>query len=86
MSILVFLFIGLIAGWIAGHIVEGHGFGGIADMLIGIVGAFIGGYIFDVLNIATYGFWGNVAMSAVGAVVFLFFIRLISRPRSLRKS
>ncbi len=79
MSIIMFLCIGLVAGWIASHLVEGHGYGAIADVLLGIAGAFIGGYIFDFFDIAAYGFLGNVAMSVVGAVVFLGLIRLFSR-------
>jgi uncharacterized membrane protein YeaQ/YmgE (transglycosylase-associated protein family) len=78
MNIIVFLVIGLIAGWIAGLVMEGHGLGTLADIIIGVIGAFVGGFIFNMLGVIVYGFWGSVGMSAVGAIVFLFLARLIS--------
>lgn len=80
MNIITFLLIGLISGWIAGNLVEGHGRGAIGNIVIGILGAFIGGFIFDVVNIRAYGFWGNVAMSAVGAVTLLVVLGAMYRP------
>lgn len=71
MSIFAFIIIGILAGWIAGLIMRGHGFGMIADLIIGIVGAVIGGLIFDFLDITAYGFIGSLTMSVIGAVVLL---------------
>jgi len=85
MNIITFLIIGLIAGWLASTLVEGHGNGGLSDIVIGIIGAFFGGFIFNILGITYYGFWGNVGMSAVGAVAFLYLVRLFSRPHSIGK-
>ncbi len=79
MNIVAFLLVGLISGWIASLIVEGHGFGAIGDIIIGVIGAFVGGFVFDMLGVASYGFWGAVGMSLVGAVVFLFVVNLFGR-------
>lgn len=79
MSILGFVVIGIIAGWIAGLIMRGHGFGLIADLIIGVVGAVIGGFVFRLLGIAAYGTLGALAMAVVGAVVFLGFAGVIKR-------
>lgn len=76
-SILTFLVIGLIAGWLAGVLVKGRGFGVLGDILIGILGAELGGWIFSFLGITTYGFAGAVAMAFVGAVALLSLIKLV---------
>jgi len=58
---------------------KGSGFGIIGNIVVGIVGAFIGGYIFNILSIAAYGLVGSIIMSVVGAVVLLFIIGLIKK-------
>lgn len=79
MSIIMFLFIGLIAGWLAGLFVRGGGFGLLGDLVVGIVGAVIGGYVFAILGISAGGFLGTVAMSTMGAVVLLMAVHAIKR-------
>jgi uncharacterized membrane protein YeaQ/YmgE (transglycosylase-associated protein family) len=71
MSILWFILIGIVAGWLAGLLMRGHGFGMIGDLVLGIVGAVIGGFIFDLLGVTAYGTTGSIAMSVIGAVVLL---------------
>lgn len=71
-----FLLIGVIAGWLAGNIMKGSGFGLIGDMVVGVVGSFIGGYLFGVLGLNAYGTIGEIIMSTVGAIVLLAIIRL----------
>ncbi len=71
MSLLGFILIGIVAGWIAGLIMRGHGFGLVADLVIGVIGAVIGGFIFQLLGIDAYGVPGALAMSVLGAVVLL---------------
>jgi uncharacterized membrane protein YeaQ/YmgE (transglycosylase-associated protein family) len=80
MNIIWFLIIGLLAGWIAGLLMRGHGFGFLGNMIVGIIGAVIGGFVFDLLDIAAYGLLGSLIMSVVGAVVLLFLTGLIKRP------
>ncbi len=84
MNVVIFLFIGLIAGWIAGHFMEGHGFGGIGDIIVGTIGAVLGGYVLDIFGVTLYGFWGSVATSVFGAIIFLFVLSLFDRPRLSR--
>ena len=79
MSILWFLIIGALAGWIAGQITKGHGFGLVGNLVVGILGALLGGFLFDLLNVAAYGLLGRLIMSVVGAVVFLFIVSFVKR-------
>ncbi|MEX0681411.1 MAG: GlsB/YeaQ/YmgE family stress response membrane protein [Balneolales bacterium] len=80
MSLLWFLLVGLIAGWIAGLIMRGEGFGIIGNLVVGVLGALVGGYLFEWLNITPdEGFWGALVTSLAGAIVFLTIIRLIKR-------
>lgn len=74
------ILMGLLAGWIAGQVTRGRGFGCLADIVIGIVGAVIGGWIFTRLGIATvqWGFWGSLAAATVGAVLLVAVARLFS--------
>jgi uncharacterized membrane protein YeaQ/YmgE (transglycosylase-associated protein family) len=80
-SLLVILVVGLIAGWLAGQIMKGSGYGLIGDLIIGIIGAFIGSWLWGLLQLPTIGnFWINaIVISTVGALVLLFVLRLIKR-------
>lgn len=79
-SILVFLIVGAIAGWLAGQIVKGHGFGLVGNIVVGIVGAFIAGWCLPLvgLNIGG-GFIAAIINALIGAVILLFVIGLIKR-------
>ncbi len=79
MSILAFIIIGIVAGWIAGLIMKGHGFGLVVDFVIGVVGAVIGGFLFQLLGISAYGTLGALAMAVIGAVVFLGIAGMLRR-------
>ncbi|MEK6818431.1 MAG: GlsB/YeaQ/YmgE family stress response membrane protein [Nanoarchaeota archaeon] len=76
-SLIIFLVVGLIAGWLADLAVKGVGFGLLGDLIIGIVGAFIGGYIFGAFNIGGGGIFWSIVSAFVGAVVLLLVIKLI---------
>jgi len=77
-SILVILFVGLVAGWLAGKIVRGTGFGIIGDILVGIAGALIASFIFPKLGIHLgTGLLSEIIYSAIGAIVLLLVVRLI---------
>jgi uncharacterized membrane protein YeaQ/YmgE (transglycosylase-associated protein family) len=77
-SLLVILFVGLVAGWLAGHVVRGTGFGIIGDILIGIVGAFIGDWLLVRLgfHLGT-GVFRAILNATIGAVLLLLIVRLI---------
>lgn len=81
MNILTWLIVGLIAGVLASLVMGGTGYGIIGDIIIGIVGAFIGGWIFGALGVAVPlgGIAGTILMAFIGAVVLLFIIRLVKR-------
>jgi uncharacterized membrane protein YeaQ/YmgE (transglycosylase-associated protein family) len=80
-SLIVILIIGLIAGWLAGQIMKGSGFGLIGDLIIGIIGAFIGGWLWGVLGLPSIGPWWLTAVvsATIGAIILLFIIRLLKR-------
>ncbi|TMJ80152.1 MAG: GlsB/YeaQ/YmgE family stress response membrane protein [Alphaproteobacteria bacterium] len=76
-SILVILFVGLVAGWLAGKIVRGTGFGIIGDILVGIGGALLASFLFPKLGIHLgTGLVSEILYSAIGAVVLLLIVRL----------
>ncbi len=81
-SLLVFLFIGLIAGWLAGVLVKGRGFGVLGDIVVGVIGAEFGGWIFGKLGLSIYGFAGAVFMAFIGAVALLAAIKLVRNVSS----
>ena len=58
MNFILFLIIGAIAGWLAGTIMKGRGFGLLGNMVVGIVGAFVGGFLFSAVGLASYGLVG----------------------------
>ncbi len=72
------IIIGLIAGWLAGTVSRGRGFGCLANVILGLIGAVIGGWIFQRLNIAAFGFFGSLAAATVGAVLLVAIARLFS--------
>jgi uncharacterized membrane protein YeaQ/YmgE (transglycosylase-associated protein family) len=77
-GLIVTLFVGLIAGWLAGKVVRGAGFGIIGDIIIGIVGAFIAGWLFPQLHISIgSGLVSEIIFAAIGAIILLLIVRLI---------
>jgi uncharacterized membrane protein YeaQ/YmgE (transglycosylase-associated protein family) len=79
-SILVILVVGLIAGWLAGHIVKGTGYGLVADLCIGIVGALIGNWLLPRLGLHLGAGWISAIITAtIGAVILLIILRLVYR-------
>ena len=76
-SLLVILVIGLIAGWLAGHFVRGTGFGIIADICIGIIGALIASWLFPRLGIHLgTGMVARIIAATIGAIILLLILRL----------
>jgi uncharacterized membrane protein YeaQ/YmgE (transglycosylase-associated protein family) len=79
-SLLVILFVGLVAGWLAGKIVRGTGFGIIGDILVGIAGALIASWLFPRLGIHLgSGLVSEIIYSAIGAIILLVVVRLVRR-------
>ena len=83
MTLLTWLIVGLVAGVLASLVMGGTGYGIIGDIIVGIVGAFLGGWIFSALGVASPlgGLAGTILVAFIGAVVLLFIIHLIRRNR-----
>jgi uncharacterized membrane protein YeaQ/YmgE (transglycosylase-associated protein family) len=77
-SVIAWIIIGLIAGWLAGTVSRGRGFGCIADIILGMVGAVLGGWIFSKLNIPGGGLLYSIAAATVGAVILVAIARIFS--------
>jgi len=76
-----FILIGLAAGWLAGQLMKGSGFGVLGDIVVGVIGALLGGFIFDTLGVwPGGGLIGSLIVATIGAVVLLFLLRLVKRP------
>lgn len=82
-SWLSWIVVGLIAGAVAARVVAGRGFGCIADIVVGIAGAIIGGYLLGLLfNMnGTVGFWGSIVVAFIGAAVLLVVLKVLSGGR-----
>ena len=78
-ALIWFLLIGLIAGWLAGKVVRGGGYGVVGDMIVGVIGAFLGGWLFSLIGIAAGGLIGSIITAFVGAVVLILILRAIKR-------
>lgn len=73
------IIIGIAAGFIAGKIMKGSGFGLILNLIVGIVGGLLGGWIFTLLGLDVNGILGNLVMSTIGAIVLLWLISLFKK-------
>jgi len=81
-SWLSWIIVGLIAGFIAARVVAGRGFGCIADIVVGVAGAIIGGFVLSLFGVSgTFGFWGSIVVAFIGAAVLLAGLKLLSGGR-----
>ena len=78
-SLIILLIVGAIAGWLAGVIVKGYGFGLIGNIVVGILGAGIAGILAPRLGLYTASTGGNIVAATVGALILLFLIGLVRR-------
>jgi len=80
MALLYILLVGAVAGWIAGFLMKGGGFGIIGNIIIGIIGSFVGNWVLGVLEVSIgSGVIGDIATGAIGAVLILFVVGLLKR-------
>lgn len=77
MSLIWFIIIGLVAGWIAGEVTKGHGYGLLGNLIVGILGAILGGYVFQIFGVTAGGLLGQLIMSVVGAIILLLILSAI---------
>lgn len=86
MWLLSFIVIGAIAGWLAGQFMRGYGFGLIGDVIVGMIGAFIGTYIFRATGAELGGGpAGSLVVAFAGAILLLFIVRHFTGRRSVRR-
>lgn len=78
-ALLIFLFIGAVAGWLAGTLMKGGGFGLLGNIVVGILGAIVGGWVFGAMGVAFGGILGSIIAATVGALILLFIVGLIKR-------
>jgi uncharacterized membrane protein YeaQ/YmgE (transglycosylase-associated protein family) len=78
-NLLLFLVIGVAAGFIAGKIMKGAGFGLVGDLIVGVIGSFIGVWIFGLLNISSGGIIGLLIAAIVCALILLYIARLVKK-------
>lgn len=79
-SLIIWLVIGAVAGWLAGTLVKGGGFGLIGDIVVGIIGAFIGGWLAGALHLHLgAGIIGSILTATLGAIVLILLLRLVRR-------
>jgi len=79
-NLVIYLLVGGLAGWLAGHLMQGKSLGLVANIAVGITGGLIGGWLFEVFGVdAGYRFGGALITATVGAMVLLWLIRIIKR-------
>ena len=71
--------IGLLAGWLAGQITKGKGFGVLGDLIVGVIGSLLGSFVFGLLGIYASSLVGRLILAVVGAILLLYLIRFIRR-------
>ena len=79
MNIIIWIISGIIAGWIAGLLVRGRGFGLIGDLIIGLLGGLIGGWLAGLMGIQASSLIAQILVAALGGVVLVAIIRLVRR-------
>jgi uncharacterized membrane protein YeaQ/YmgE (transglycosylase-associated protein family) len=76
---ILFLAIGILAGYVAGRIMKGRGFGLLGDLVLGVIGAVIGGWLFGLIGLSTSGLIGALLTALAGALLLLYVVRLLKR-------
>ncbi|MBI5583340.1 MAG: GlsB/YeaQ/YmgE family stress response membrane protein [Deltaproteobacteria bacterium] len=79
MHLFWFLLVGLVAGWLAGKLTKGSGFGVVGNIAMGVIGAFIGGYLFRLAGIHAGGTIGSIIVATIGAVVLVIVVKAIKK-------
>ncbi len=81
-GIVAWLAVGVLAGWCAGFVMKGAGYGLIGDIVSGVVGAVIGGFLFGFLVTGDTGFWGSIVVAFIGACILIVVARFVALKRT----
>ena len=79
MQFLWFILIGIAAGWLAGQLMKGGGYGLVGDLIVGVIGGLLGGCLFGLLGISASGLLGSLVTATVGAVILIALLRVIKK-------
>ena len=71
--------LGILAGWLAGKIMKGSGFGLLGDLVVGILGSILGSFLFGLFGLMAFGLIGRLVIAVLGAIILLWLIRLIKK-------
>ena len=83
MDFLYFLIIGLAAGWLAGQLVKGGGFGIVGDLVVGVIGAIVGGFLFNLLGFPPSNMLAKLIAATVGAILLILGLRMLKQKKIL---
>ena len=84
-TIIWWLIVGLIAGFLASLVMRGGGYGIVGDIVVGLVGAFIGGFLASMLGLGVSGLVGTIIVAFIGACILIFLLRLVTRSYPARR-
>jgi uncharacterized membrane protein YeaQ/YmgE (transglycosylase-associated protein family) len=76
-GVIAWLVVGLVAGWLAGVVMKGSGYGIVGDIIVGLIGSLIGGFVVGLFFSGTTGFWGSIVVAFIGACLLIAVVRLI---------
>lgn len=83
--LLLFLLIGLVAGWLAGLLTTRRGFGFVGNLIIGVIGALLGGWLFQLVGLRSESLLGGLITATVGAIVLLYLLSLVAKSSTKRR-
>jgi uncharacterized membrane protein YeaQ/YmgE (transglycosylase-associated protein family) len=81
-GILLWIVVGVVAGWLAGVVMKGSGYGLIGDLILGLIGSLVGGFLFSIFGAGAGGLVGSILVSFIGACILIFVVRFFRRGRS----
>jgi uncharacterized membrane protein YeaQ/YmgE (transglycosylase-associated protein family) len=81
-GVIAWLAVGLIAGFFAGKVMKGAGYGLVGDIVVGLIGAFLGGFLFGLVVTGDAGFWGSIVVAFVGACILIVIARYVALKRT----
>jgi uncharacterized membrane protein YeaQ/YmgE (transglycosylase-associated protein family) len=79
MYLLWVVLIGIVAGWLAGQIAKGQGFGLLGNLIVGVIGSLLGNFLFGLIGLAAYGPIARLVTAVVGALILLYLVRLVPK-------
>jgi len=81
-GVIAWLVVGLVAGFLAGKVMKGAGYGLVGDIVTGLIGAFIGGFLYGLVATGDAGFWGSIVVAFVGACILIVVARFVALKRT----